>query len=85
MPFGDADALAYRLERDGERIAAFFVEPVQGEGGVHVAPEGYLARVRQLCDRHGVAMVVDEIQTGLGRTGPLVRRGRARASHRTSC
>src|SRR5688500_10646180 len=45
VPFGDADALAYRFERDGERIAAFFVEPVQGEGGVHVAPAGYLARV----------------------------------------
>ena len=71
VPFGDADALAYRLERDGERIAAFFVEPVQGEGGVHVAPEGYLARVRRLCDRYGVALVVDEIQTGLGRTGPV--------------
>ena len=71
VPFGDADALAYRLERDGERIAAFFVEPVQGEGGVHVPPADYLARVRTLCDRHGVALVVDEIQTGLGRTGPL--------------
>ena len=71
VPFGDADALAYRLERDGERIAAFFVEPIQGEGGVQVPPAGYLARVRQLCDRHGVAMVVDEIQTGLGRTGPV--------------
>ena len=71
MPFGDADALAYRLERDGDRIAAFFVEPVQGEGGVNVPPPDYLARVRTLCDRRGVALVVDEIQTGLGRTGPL--------------
>jgi acetylornithine/succinyldiaminopimelate/putrescine aminotransferase/predicted amino acid dehydrogenase len=71
VPFGDADALAYRLERDGDRIAAFFVEPVQGESGVHVPPADYLARARTLCDRHGAALVVDEVQTGLGRTGPL--------------
>ena len=77
VPYGDADALAYRLEREGERIAAFFVEPVQGESGVHVPPADYLARVRTLCDRHGVALVVDEIQTGLGRTGPLFAVGGA--------
>jgi acetylornithine/succinyldiaminopimelate/putrescine aminotransferase/predicted amino acid dehydrogenase len=70
VPFGDADALGQRLARD-ERVAAFFVEPIQGEGGVIVPPAGYLARVRELCTRHGVALVVDEIQTGLGRTGAL--------------
>jgi acetylornithine/succinyldiaminopimelate/putrescine aminotransferase/predicted amino acid dehydrogenase len=69
VPYGDADALAYRLERDGERIAAFLVEPIQGESGVHVPPADYLARARTLCDRYGIALVVDEIQTGLGRTG----------------
>src|SRR5688500_6664980 len=66
VPFGDSDALAGRLERDGERIAAFFVEPVQGEGGVIVPPAGYLSEVRALCRQHEVALVVDEIQTGLG-------------------
>ena len=77
VPYGDADALAYRLEREGERIAAFFVEPIQGESGVHVPPADYLARARTLCDRSGVALVVDEIQTGLGRTGPLFAVGGA--------
>jgi acetylornithine/succinyldiaminopimelate/putrescine aminotransferase/predicted amino acid dehydrogenase len=69
VPYGDADALAYRLERDGERIAAFLVEPIQGESGVQVPSADYLARARTLCDRYGIALVVDEIQTGLGRTG----------------
>jgi acetylornithine/succinyldiaminopimelate/putrescine aminotransferase/predicted amino acid dehydrogenase len=71
VPFGDAAALAGRLARDGDRIAAFFVEPVQGERGVHLPPAGYLRRARELCSRYGVPLVVDEIQTGLGRTGRL--------------
>jgi acetylornithine/succinyldiaminopimelate/putrescine aminotransferase/predicted amino acid dehydrogenase len=71
VEFGDADALAARLARDGERVAAFFLEPIQGERGVLLPPPGYLARTRDLCTRHGVALVLDEIQTGLGRTGRL--------------
>lgn len=71
VPFGDADALAARLQVDGERVAAFLVEPIQGEAGVLLPPHGYLQRVRELCTRHGVALVLDEIQTGLGRTGRL--------------
>lgn len=71
VPFGDDEALAARLARDGDRIAAFFIEPVQGERGVHLPPAGYLRRARELCSRYGVALVVDEIQTGLGRTGRL--------------
>ncbi len=71
VPFGDIDALEERLRIDGHRIAAFFLEPIQGEGGVHLAPPGYLQAVRTLCSRHGVALVLDEIQTGLGRTGRL--------------
>jgi acetylornithine/succinyldiaminopimelate/putrescine aminotransferase/predicted amino acid dehydrogenase len=71
VQFGNAEALASRLERDGERIAAFFLEPIQGERGVILPPPGYLARVRELCSRHGVLLVLDEIQTGLGRTGRL--------------
>lgn len=69
VPFGDPGALAARLDRGD--VAAFFVEPVQGEGGVVVPPAGYLPEVRALCDRHRAALVVDEIQTGLGRTGPV--------------
>lgn len=71
VEFGDAEALAARLAKDGDRIAAFFLEPIQGERGVHVPPPGYLRQVRDLCTRYGVALVLDEVQTGLGRTGRL--------------
>ena len=68
VPFGDADALE---EAIGEHTVAFLVEPIQGEGGVEVPPDGYLSRVRRICSQRGVALVADEIQTGLGRTGRL--------------
>jgi ornithine--oxo-acid transaminase len=68
VPFGDADALAAALDAD-EEIVAFLVEPVQGEAGVIVPPEGYLRAARQLCSEHGVLLIADEIQSGLGRTG----------------
>ena len=71
VPYGDADALDARLARDGAEIAAFIVEPIQGRRGAHAPPAGYLARARAACTRHGVALVADEIQTGLGRTGTL--------------
>ena len=71
VEFGDAEALEARLARDADRIAAFFLEPIQGERGVVLPPPGYLARARELCSRYGVALVLDEIQTGLGRTGRL--------------
>ncbi len=68
VPFGDAAALAAELARHpGE--ACVIVEPVQGEGGVIVPPPGYLAAVRAACTQHGALLVVDEIQTGLGRLG----------------
>lgn len=66
--FGDAAALAAVLERLGER-ACVIVEPVQGEAGVIVPPPGYLARVAALCREHGAYLIVDEVQTGLGRLG----------------
>jgi acetylornithine/succinyldiaminopimelate/putrescine aminotransferase/predicted amino acid dehydrogenase len=71
VPFGDIDALAQRLEEDAKNIAAFIVEPIQGEGGVIPAPPGYLAAACDLCRQHGVLVIVDEIQTGLGRTGSM--------------
>lgn len=66
VPFGDVDALAGSMD---ERVAAVLLEPVQGEGGVNPAPAGYLEAVRELCHEREALMVVDEVQTGLGRTG----------------
>ncbi len=54
-----------------EEVAAVFVEPIQGEGGYHVPPPDFLPALRQLCDRHGILLVADEVQTGMGRTGKL--------------
>ena len=71
VPFGDMAALEARFANKAEQIAAFFVEPIQGESGVISPPEGYLSEVERLCRKFGVALVVDEIQTGLGRTGAL--------------
>jgi len=71
VPFGDLEALEATLTAEGDEIAAFIVEPIQGEGGVIVPPDGYLDGVIAICRRHGVLSVVDEIQTGMGRTGTL--------------
>jgi acetylornithine aminotransferase len=68
VPFGDADAAARAV---GPETVAILVEPVQGEGGVVVPPEGYLRELRALCDRHDLLLVFDEVQTGCGRTGTL--------------
>ncbi|WP_076863091.1 ornithine--oxo-acid transaminase [Bradyrhizobium mercantei] len=69
IPFGDAAALEQAITPN---TAAFLVEPVQGEAGVIIPPVGYFARVRELCTAHNVMLVLDEIQTGLGRTGKLL-------------
>jgi acetylornithine/N-succinyldiaminopimelate aminotransferase len=65
-PFGDLDAVAKLI--DAETIAVM-VEPVQGEGGVNVPPEGYMEGLRALCDRHKLLLICDEVQSGMGRTG----------------
>jgi 4-aminobutyrate aminotransferase len=54
-----------------DEVAAIFVEPIQGEGGYHVPPPDFLPALRKLCDQHGILLVVDEVQTGMGRTGKL--------------
>jgi len=69
VPYGDADALETGLKAGD--VAAFIVEPIQGEGGIIVAPPGYLQEARNLCDKYDALMIIDEIQTGLGRTGKL--------------
>ena len=66
VPYGDAAALEDAIDED---TVAFLVEPIQGEAGVVVPPEGYLRRARELCTERNVLLVADEIQTGLGRTG----------------
>ncbi len=66
----DIDRL-FQRKIDPSEVAAIFVEPIQGEGGYIVPPRGFLRRLRDLCDRHGILLVADEIQTGMGRTGKL--------------
>jgi ornithine--oxo-acid transaminase len=70
VPFGDLEALERKLR--SQQYAAFVVEPIQGESGVQLPPAGYLAAVSKLCDRHGTLLVLDEVQTGLFRTGTFL-------------
>jgi ornithine--oxo-acid transaminase len=69
VPFGDADALERTITPN---TAAFIVEPIQGEAGIRVPPDGYLRRCAEICRRHNVLFIADEIQSGLGRTGKLL-------------
>ncbi len=73
VPYGDVEAVRAVM---GDDVAGIFVEPVQGEGGVLPAPPGYLRELRQLCDQHDALLLLDEVQTGIGRTGAFL------ASHR---
>ncbi len=69
VPYGDADALEAAITPN---TVAFSVEPIQGEAGIVLPPDGYLRRAREICTRHNVLLFTDEIQTGLGRTGRLL-------------
>jgi acetylornithine/succinyldiaminopimelate/putrescine aminotransferase len=66
VPYNDLDAVAGVLDK---QTAAVMVEPVQGEGGINIPSAGYLAGLRKLCDQRGVLLILDEVQTGMGRTG----------------
>jgi ornithine--oxo-acid transaminase len=68
LPYGDASAVAAALEAN---VAAILVEPIQGEGGIIIPPPGYLRELRRLADEHRVLLIMDEIQSGLGRTGRM--------------
>ena len=72
IPYNDAAALEALLQEKGDKIAAFIVEPIQGEAGVFVPDEGYLKNCFDICKKHNVLFVADEVQTGIARTGRLL-------------
>ncbi|MHA1689506.1 MAG: ornithine--oxo-acid transaminase [Promethearchaeota archaeon] len=73
IKYGDANSLEVKINELGEEnVAAFILEPLQGEGGVIVPPKGYLKKIREICTAHDILLIADEIQTGLGRTGALL-------------
>ncbi|MGO9135809.1 MAG: aspartate aminotransferase family protein [Methylovirgula sp.] len=74
VPFGDLDAVKAAI---GPQTGAILIEPIQGEGGVRVLPSSFLQGVRKLCDENGLLLIFDEVQTGVGRTGPLFAYQRA--------
>lgn len=69
VPYNDPEALETLLADQGEEIAAIIIEPIQGEAGVFVPDAGYLKQVQEICERHNVLFILDEIQSGMGRTG----------------
>ncbi|MGH6813636.1 MAG: aspartate aminotransferase family protein [Methylocella sp.] len=68
VPFGDIEATKAAI---GPQTGAILIEPIQGEGGIRAAPPGFLRGLRELCDKHGMLLMFDEVQTGIGRTGKL--------------
>lgn len=76
VEYGNADAMEAAIKNlitVGEKVAGVIIEPIQGEAGVIIPEKGYLKAVREICDKYGVAMIVDEIQTGMGRCGTMWR------------
>jgi putrescine aminotransferase len=69
IPFGDVDAFAKAVKKN--KITAFLVEPIQGEGGINLPPEGYFEAVRKICNENEIVLILDEIQSGLGRCGRM--------------
>ncbi|KXH78760.1 ornithine--oxo-acid transaminase [Chryseobacterium kwangjuense] len=72
IPYNDTSALEEVLNREAANIAAFLVEPIQGEAGVYVPDEGFLKTASELCRKHNVLFIADEVQTGIARTGQLI-------------
>ncbi|KAI0497562.1 hypothetical protein KFK09_020793 [Dendrobium nobile] len=72
VDFGDANALEKAFKEHGDRICGFLFEPIQGEAGVILPPDGYLKAVRDLCSSYNILMIADEIQTGVARTGKML-------------
>ncbi|MDO5617046.1 MAG: ornithine--oxo-acid transaminase, partial [Cruoricaptor ignavus] len=72
IPYNDLSQLEDTLKKDAENIAAFLVEPIQGEAGVYVPDEGFLKQASELCKKYNVLFIADEVQTGIARTGKLI-------------
>ncbi len=72
IPYNDPDALGNLLQAEGDFIAGFLVEPLQGEAGVSVPDDGYMKKVSAICKKHNVLLIADEIQSGLARTGKML-------------
>ena len=72
IPYNDPDALKKALEKYGKEVAAFIAEPIQGEAGVFVPDDGYLKKCFDLCHKHNVLFIADEVQTGIARTGKML-------------
>ena len=72
IPYNDYPALEKVLEKEGKKVAGFIVEPIQGEAGVMVPDEGYLTKCYNLCKKHNVLFIADEVQTGIARTGRML-------------
>ncbi|MBR4806169.1 MAG: ornithine--oxo-acid transaminase, partial [Bacteroidales bacterium] len=72
IPYNDVKALEKALEKHGKEVCAFLVEPIQGEAGIYVPDDGYLKKCYDLCHKHNVLLIADEVQTGIARTGKML-------------